>query len=260
MEPIPVIGTVAVNNPYWIARLLMSVDYPVENFVIFNNNARDEITSDLDNIAKINHRYIKKISVCHLPGNIGCAAAWNLIIKSYPMAPYWVIVNNDISFTSGLLEKLINKAKDDNVGSIHAKRGDYGVGNWDLFLITEKAVQKYGLFDENLYPAYCEDVDYIMRFIIDNNKLTQEFIEVDYLHGETFDYGTSGSQTWRSEPHLKEKIDQGRYMNEYEYLNKKWGEGWRWLQPYQTPFNDTNLPITYTTYDLSFIRKKYMGF
>lgn len=260
IKPIPVIGTVVVNCPFWVSRLIMSVDYPVDEFVIFNNNGRGEIDDELNKLTTLSHRFIKKIKVCHLPSNIGCASAWNLIIKSYVNAPYWIIVNNDVAFSPNLLKELVNNSEDPEVGLVFGKAGVHHVGNWDLFLIKDITVQRYGIFDENLYPAYGEDVDYIMRLEIDTS-LKKVFLEnYDYLHGESFDYGQTGSQTWRSEPDLKLKIDSARQMNEYEYLNYKWGEGWRWLSPTCTPFNKPDLPLSYTTYDIEFIRKKYIGF
>jgi hypothetical protein len=36
MNKIPVIGTPVMKNPLWVKRLYESVDYPLENFVIFN--------------------------------------------------------------------------------------------------------------------------------------------------------------------------------------------------------------------------------
>ena len=72
---IPVIGVPIVNNPYWITRLLMSIDYPVDDFVIINNNGRGQIDAELDNLKTITHPYVKNIKVCHLPANIGCGCA-----------------------------------------------------------------------------------------------------------------------------------------------------------------------------------------
>ena len=62
MESIPVIGTAIVNTPSWLTGLIESVDYPVENFVIINNNGRDQITKELNAITQIPHRFIKKIT------------------------------------------------------------------------------------------------------------------------------------------------------------------------------------------------------
>ena len=80
---IPVIGTAIVNGVHWLQRLLDSVDYPVENFVVFNNNGKGEITEELDKIANTSHPLIDKITVCHLPANIGLPGVFNMVIKCY---------------------------------------------------------------------------------------------------------------------------------------------------------------------------------
>ena len=41
-----------------------------------------------------------------MPYNLGCAEGWNTIIKSFLFSPYWVIVNDDVSFTPGFLKEL----------------------------------------------------------------------------------------------------------------------------------------------------------
>jgi GT2 family glycosyltransferase len=180
---IPVIGVPVVSNPYWITRLLMSIDYPVDDLVIINNNGRGEIDEELDNLKKITHKFVKNIKVCHLPANIGCGGAWNFIIKCYMLAPYWVIVNDDVAFGSGLLEEMATKADaDPDIGMIHGHFGDYNVGSWDLFLIRDHIIKQFGLFDENLYPAYCEDADYLMRF---SHRPIKKILSLDsnYYHG-----------------------------------------------------------------------------
>ena len=40
MNSVPVIGVAIVNGFHWLQRLVDSVDYPVDNFVIFNNNGK----------------------------------------------------------------------------------------------------------------------------------------------------------------------------------------------------------------------------
>lgn len=257
MNIIPVIGTAIVNTPYWVYRLIESVDYPVDEFIIINNNGRDQITEELDKISKINHDYINKIRVCHLPSNIGCSGAWNLIIKSYILSPYWIIVNHDVKFTKGILEEFYLQSLDNQYGLIHSESNEDGFGKWDLFLIKDWVVQKCGLFDENLYPAYGEDFDYLMRVI--NNDIQSKILNIPYLHGEV-DYATTGSQTWRSDLTLKEKLSNSLYLNENEYLNKKWGDNWRSYKPYKYPFNNQSLDNQYTTYNLDFIKRKHLGF
>jgi hypothetical protein len=254
MNSIPVLGTAIVNNSYWLHRLFMSIDYPVDNFVVFNNNGRGQITKEVDLIKEIPNRHVNKVHVCHLPSNVGCPGAWNLIIKCFMNSPYWVIASHDVMFEPGFLQEMNEKAQDNEVGLVH---GDHG---WDIFLLKDWMVQQYGLFDENLYPAYCEDFDFSMRSIHDNVKRILK-LDHGYYHGKYKDY-SDGSQTWRSEPSIANSIHFGHELNK-KYLSLKWGRGW---QPhveektYKTPFNIPEFPVSFTTYDLNFVRKKYLGF
>lgn len=257
---IPVIGTAVVNSSFWVSRLLMSIDYPVENFVIINNNGRGELDDDLNNIVNIKHRYIDTIKVVHMPANIGCAGAWNLIIKCYMNAPYWIITNDDVAFNPGLLEEIREKILEPNVATVHPNAGDFDVGAWDLFAIHERTIQELGLFDENTYPAYCEDADYIMRI---HNKKMRKIVGLkhSYLHGtgDAKDYYTHGSQTKKTETSLENILLMANEMN-IHYLTRKWGPGWRNVSPNHLPFTNEEKDISYSLYDLDFVRKKYTGF
>lgn len=256
-NPIPVIGVPIVNGFHWIKRLIDSVDYPVKEFFIINNNGRNEINKELDALCNTKHKFIEKIIVSHLPSNLGVSASWNLIIKSYLMCPYWIICNHDVAFTPGLLEKMYLESKNNRYGMIHGKKCDWGGGAYDLFLIKDWVIQTCGLFDENLYPAYAEDVDHYIR--IKNESIEIKFLNIDYPHGE-LDYSRTGSQTWRVDNTLKEKLDNSRILNETEYLNKKWGDNYSIYNTYKNPFNDERFKSSITSYDLDFVRKKYLGF
>ena len=256
-DKIPVLGTAIVNGPHWLKKQIESIDYPVENYVIFNNNGRGEITNDLEILKSIENDNIENMFVCHLPSNIGVSGAWNLIIKSYINSPYWIIVNHDVSFTPGILEEMWSKAQNKETGIVFGKRGDFGLGAFDLFLIKDWVVQRLGLFDENFYPAYCEDADYIMKLW--HTDIQQDFCELLYYHGSSTDYYETGSQTKVEEPHLHDKLEEINTMN-FEYMEKKWGPWWRTMWPYKNPFNIKELLSTYNSYDIEFVRKKYLGF
>lgn len=257
LSPLPVIGTAIVNGIDWLKRLIATVDYPVSNFVIINNNGRGELDDELKEIANKPHLCIGKIHVCTPPGNIGCAGAWNLIIKSFLTSPYWVIVNHDVCFEPGFLKEMVTKAQDPEVGMIHGSPGDRGDGMYDLFLIRDWVVQKFGLFDENLYPGYDEDVDYNIRLSKNPPKRILS-VGVPYKHGDK-DYATSGSQTWRVDESLKPKLYGAREMNESEYMVEKWGRDWT-TSPYSHPFSNPSLPLSATTFNLEFARRKHLGF
>jgi hypothetical protein len=247
-NPIPIIGVPIVNGIHWLKRLIESIDYPVDEVCVINNNGRGELDYELYQLALIKYDFIGKITICTLPSNIGCAGAWNLIIKSYLLKPYWVICNHDIAFTSGYLKEMATKAQNENIGVIFGQKED-----WSLFLIKDWVIQKCGLFDENLYPAYCEDADYSIR--IKHLNIPCENLLLPFLHDI--------SQTWKTEDGLYSKIRVSHDLN-HLYMVEKWGEDWKdkyWnCTPYNHPFNDERMPITITTYDLEFQRQKHLGF
>jgi len=252
---IPIIGVPIVNGVHWLKRLIESIDYPVNELCVINNNGRGELDYELFRLTQVKHDFIGKITICTLPSNIGCSGAWNLIIKSYILKPYWIICNNDIAFTPGFLEQMALKAQNESVGMVFGQHQE-----WSLFLIKDWVVQKCGLFDENLYPAYCEDADYSIR--IKHLEIPCDNVSLPYLHGDK-GYEESGSQTWRLEDGLYAKIRVSHDLN-HEYMAEKWGQDWKdkyWdCIPYKHPFNDERMPMSITTYDLEFQRKKHLGF
>lgn len=255
LSSIPLIAVPIVNGFHWLQRLVDSIDYPVDELFIIDNNGRGELKKQLDDLVNQKHKFIDKITVSHLPHNIGCSAAWNLAIKCYMMSPYWIITNNDVAFTPGLLKEMVEKASNPNLGVIKAEEFQ-----WDLFLIKDWVIQKCGLFDENFYPAYLEDCDYYIRLLNQNVEIGH--LESKHLHGDE-GYETSGSQTWRLDSSIADKLHSAHHKNFY-YIAKKWGDNWRdsnWqYHPWRNPFNEENIPITYTTYDLNFCREKNLGF
>lgn len=262
---IPMIGTAVVANPKWVKRLIDSVDYPVDEFMIINNNGRGEIDADLDRLSiEHNNRFIKKVRVLHMPENLGVPASWNLMIKSYLRCPFWIIVNDDVAFCPGFLAEMHTETqRDPGAGLIHGHAGDHGIGSWDLFLIRDHVIREYGLFDENLYPAYGEDADYFLRF---RHKPLRRIMSLksNYLHGDGTknDYHTHGRQTAKSDPTLEEKLNKVNLTN-FEYMRLKWGPGWRSCDVTEFPFEESRgrtLPISYTTFDIDFMRSKHLGF
>jgi hypothetical protein len=256
---IPVIGTTVVKNCKWVRRLYHSIDFPTDNFFIINNNGLGEINEELEDIRKEENNWIKKFHICHMPNNIGVATSWNLIIKSFLMSKYWIITNDDVAFTPGLLKEIHYTASDDTIGMIHPFSGDFDLGAWDLFLIKDWVIKSHGLFDENLYPAYCEDADYIMRLTLNPIKRKIGLVN-KYFHGDGLcnEYYTHGSQTKKSSDELYQKLEKINVTN-FEWMNKKWGEGWRNCQPSPLIFNKWD-DVKMTTLDLDFIRSKYLGF
>jgi len=256
--PIPVLGIPIVNGVHWLKRLIDSIDYPVKELFIVNNNGRDQITDELNQLVNIPHPFVEKIRVCHLPSNLGVGGAWNLIIKSYLMSPYWIICNNDVAFTPGFLKEMVDKSTNNDVEiawppSVNHDYTQNGLGSFECFLIKDSVVQKCGLFDENLYPAYCEDCDYLVK--IKSNNIKSEFVYSSFYHGETESYET-GSQTLKSESsEIGQKIHDAHIKN-IEYMNNVWGNDWENWKDYSSK----NITIQPKVYSINFNRQKYLGF
>jgi GT2 family glycosyltransferase len=251
---IPVIGIPIVNGVDLLENLIQSIDYPVNEVFIVNNNGRNQINESLDIICKKSYKYINRVRVSHLPSNIGCAASWNLIIKCYLMCPYWIICNHDITFPNGLLMEIYEKMIDPNNKFLQSAEK-----NWELFTIKDNVIQECGLFDENYYPAYCEDVDYYY-------KLLNKKIDINYTEKKHEKFNKMGSHTWRTELTLEKRLFYSNESNQY-YICDKWGYNpnvddspWLISQPYKFPFNNPNISISNNSYDLNFVRRKYLGF
>jgi hypothetical protein len=269
MSTIPVIGVPIVNGIHWLERLVSSVDYPVDTLLIINNNGKGELDDHLAELSKQHHQHIRKIHVCNLPSNIGVSGAWNLIVKSFITAPYWFICNHDIQFTPGLLETMVKQLEDPANHIVHANGGEFNLGTYDLFALTDRLVKMIGLFDENLYPAYGEDIDYVLRITRHNwnnsdNPIRICNVDYPFYHGDTSTsldnyYELGGSQTKKHDTNYLELLDQSNLTN-FEYLTYKWGDNWRMTSPQLWPFNIHDTPISFHGYDLDFVRKKYLGF
>lgn len=256
---IPVIGTAVVSNTKWVKRLYNSIDFPVDNFFIINNNGKGEINDELEEMHKAKNPFVNHLYITHMPSNLGVSTSWNLIIKSFVNSKYWIIVNDDVAFMPGILEEIYIRAQEENVGIINPYSGDFNLGAWDFFLIKDWVVQSHGLFDENLTPAYCEDADYIMRLIVSPIDRVVG-LQTRYLHGDGYcdEYYEHGSQTRKSDIDLANKLESVNITN-FSYMNEKWGEGWRNCSPFRTPFNK-EVDIKMTTFNLDFVKSKHLGF
>ena len=156
---------------------------------------------------------------------------------------------------------MVTKSKDEEVGivwppSTNEQFASYGLGSFECFLLKDTTVKHCGLFDENLYPAYCEDCDYLLK--IKKNNIKGSFVYSSFYHGDTEDYSQSGSQTLRIEGDFMTKKIFNSHMLNKEYLFDVWGNDWEnW---YQFANDNYVLHNKDKSYDIEFNRRKYLGF
>jgi GT2 family glycosyltransferase len=141
---------VPVLNRYdLLERMLASIDYPVRDLLVVDNNPNHRGKSERP-------KTVQNLRWLHLPSNLGVAGSWNLGVKLYPHDPMWTFASNDMWFRPGDLETLSAAPRDALTLSKYAPR-------FHTFAVGEAVVDAVGLFDERFYPAYCEDNDFEQR-------------------------------------------------------------------------------------------------
>lgn len=95
--------------------------------------------------------------------NVGVAASWNFLIRTYGSDDDLVIVSNDdVAFHASAIEALMRAAENhpdvDFFSPSHARGAMFCV-----FLVRRRVLDKIGPFDEGFWPAYFEDNDFHRR-------------------------------------------------------------------------------------------------
>jgi GT2 family glycosyltransferase len=193
---------VPVLNRYdLLQRMVDSIDIPLELLVLDNGDALE--TLKVPNMVDAR--------VLHLPTNQGVAGSWNLGIKLYPFESVWFFSSADTVYKPGTLEKM-SHAKTDSI-TLNSE-----FPYWQTFAIGEEVVRRIGLFDENLYPIYFEDNDYMKR--ADEAGIKIEYLAAPVSH--------DNSSTIRSDENLARQNDR-TFSNNSEYFRAKTEGRWDWL-------------------------------
>ena len=147
---IEVLGFPTLSRFDLAEQLLASIDYPVGDLVIINNSGKKSWTPTKP-------EKVERLWHIEVPYGLGLQGAWNLVIKSTPYAPRWLLVNDDCRFEPGALEVIDKLAKTDALTFTDC------APVWSAFVLGEEVVKTVGLFDEAFYPLYFCDNDYERR-------------------------------------------------------------------------------------------------
>lgn len=175
-----IIGVPTLRRADLLARLVASIDHPVEHLVIVDNGRQN-----LDHIHTPPE--VERVTVTRTAGNLGVAGSWNLIIKSTPFAPWWLVVNDDAWFPPGVLAQIVEHARTDAVCLSAASPP------WACFTIGEDVIRMVGLFDERFHPAYFEDTDYVRRCKALGVPIVQTDVPVHHDNSSTIKVDGAGN-------------------------------------------------------------------
>jgi GT2 family glycosyltransferase len=197
---IPVLIIPALNRYDLLRKSLDTINYPIGEILIINNSGEDSMSNGI--VSEYPHLNIR---ILNLPSNMGITGSWNLGIKLYPWAKYWMFASTDTTLLPETWEQFdLKSGPDENVMTKNA--------GWNVFTIGENIVRKIGLFDEYIYPAYYEDNDY-------HDRLTMAGFKTTHLDLEADENGVS--QTIKSNPVFFIKNDYTYVQNHHYYWSKK---------------------------------------
>ena len=149
---IPVLGFLTYSRFDLADRLLSSIDYPVKDLVIIDNSGKRTYEPKKPDL-------VERMWFIQVPHGLGYGGGLNLIVKTTPFAPYWVLLNDDSVLAPGALKKIHDQVDTDAINFLSI------MPKWSGFVLGEGAVLKAGLFDERFHPIYFEDNDYERRLM-----------------------------------------------------------------------------------------------
>lgn len=184
----------------------------------------------LDNVHVVDNTHV----------NSGVAASWNVGVREmYRADADWcVIVSAGVRFGDAGGRDLLD-LMDANPGLLCVDGANLG---WHLRAMNRRIFDEVGLFDENIWPAYCEDTDWTHRCNL------------------AFDFDWHFDPVYWIRPEIDATLEQTSHgvnlakvetngMGQREYYVRKWGgdtNGWgsggngktEWPHPFNNPAND----------------------
>ncbi|CAE8681188.1 unnamed protein product [Polarella glacialis] len=172
MPAIPVLGwSVAVDETNLTLRLIRSLDFPILRLVLVLNSDDPRLEPLVAEVQRLR----PDLEVVRPGQNLGCAGGWNEVLHAAPEAPWWLIASHDVVFPPGMLERIARQTQAALMRGASGGRPAPGLRHFQVrgqpvsaltlpaFALTRRAVAAVGLFDENFWPAYAEDLDFTQR-------------------------------------------------------------------------------------------------
>ena len=207
----PLLGVPVLRPEEPLQALVDSVRENVRLLIVDNSEgAIDWDTYDLPADAWVTQPY----------SNLGCAGAWNAIIRQSPSEPYWLIANADAVATPGTFDYLQEQMAEPSPKWVGVD------GDWRVMGLNAEWVETVGWFDEAFHPIYLEDCDMEYRGTVVGAAWYND-IKTGATHGD--------GQSWKGSD--LEQANRRTYPANADYYQEKWGGGWRGGEKFSTPFD-----------------------
>jgi GT2 family glycosyltransferase len=193
--------------------LIPSLKKYVNDFVDTDIHIIDNGKQSIDFVHKNVHNFVQKT-------NIGVAASWNKLCKEIFKTKDWALLVNDdvyLGYGNSRVNMCIEMSE---VGLVQSEF------NWSVVLINKDLYEYIGDFDEDFYPAYFEDSDYMYRLRLKGllHEINSQLNPID----------ARVSQTYEKAP---EFVNLAMKYNRQRYIDK-WGNI-PMLESFTSPFNNT---------------------
>jgi len=199
-----------------------------DKVVLVTHSDREET---LDAVERVKSNY--RTDVYDYRWNRGLASSWNEIIHN-ELNPRDILVisNDDILFGEHDRDVLLEKVPKMREYPIVCASGyDESVDSnvslgYACFVVNPILLDTVGYFDENIFPAYFEDIDHARRIVL--SGLSEASVELGVWHGRS-------ATLSRGDDLFRRSVMQA-FLENKKYYIRKWG-GEIGHETYTTPFD-----------------------
>ena len=227
-QRIPLLGTAVNKDPeLQLLRLFASLDAPVDNLVIVHGQADPIVDMEVEYILN-NVDSATRVTVLRYPGYLGCAEAWNAVFTAVPDAPWGIFAASDTAFTDGALGILARQFWPLAQPGVAIAAGvtwtNPGMpsGGWGTWALSRGAIERCGLFDENIWPAFFEDREMFNLRRSACDMRTVVFDDVRMVHGRKGEPPSSGVKKLQTDPVFSAILARAKPAS-HSYIIAKWG-------------------------------------
>lgn len=223
------IGIPFLNRPDLLGEALATMKLGSEKihlYVVNNNTVDTKINEDLGAVAE--EHGVDMFSPRY---NLGVAASWNrIVMRGIGLGHDYIYVgSNDTMLGEGALQAFVDMPKAETSCL-------WLLNHFNFFCLHRRFISRVGWFDENFYPAYFEDNDFVYRCKLAGLDVTHAPEEL------TARTDHKGSQTIKSDPKYAAGNNSTFGSWNATHFRMKWG-GNPGRETFKTPYGEEEKDI-----------------